>query len=94
MIGRGKHLLLDRFQALDLARELGKLLLEMRRLRGERFRWPLRCAVFAASASDGVQGFDSKQRHRGAVKPWSTRRRPDCVAGHVRFEVRRETGKE
>jgi hypothetical protein len=80
LIGRGKHLLLDRFQALDLARELGKLLLEMRRLRGERFRWR--------------QGFDSKQRHRGAVKPWSTRRRPDCVAGHVRFEVRRETGKE
>src|SRR5258708_1707309 len=37
-IGRGKHLLLDRFQALDLARELGKLLLEMRRLRSERFR--------------------------------------------------------
>src|ERR1700730_2586619 len=40
-IGRGEHLLLDRFQALDLGRKLGKLLLEMRRLRGERFRWLL-----------------------------------------------------
>src|SRR5258708_39388969 len=38
LIGRGEHLLLDRSQALDLARELGKLLLEMRRPRRERFR--------------------------------------------------------
>src|ERR1700730_15428967 len=40
-MGRGEHLLLDRFQALDLGRKLGKLLLEMRRLRGERFLWLL-----------------------------------------------------
>src|SRR4030088_2103616 len=39
LIGRGEHLLLDRSQALDLARELGKLLLEMCRLRSKRFRW-------------------------------------------------------
>jgi hypothetical protein len=48
LIGRGKHLLLDRFQALDLARELGKLLLEMRRLRGERFRWLLQVGGVSA----------------------------------------------
>ena len=29
------------------------------------------------------------------MQSWQTpKRRPDCVAGHVRFEVRRETGKE
>src|SRR6202040_2294046 len=39
LIGRGQHLLLDRFQALHLGRQLGKLLLEVRRLRSEGFRW-------------------------------------------------------
>ena len=39
LIGRGKHLLVDRFQTLHLGRQLGKLLLEVRRLRSEGFRW-------------------------------------------------------
>src|SRR3977135_1100509 len=38
-MGRGQHLLVDRFQALHLGRQLGKLLLEVRRLRSEGFRW-------------------------------------------------------
>src|ERR1700730_5844678 len=44
LIGRGQHLLLDRFQALHLGRQLGKLLLEVRRLRSEGFRWFLQVA--------------------------------------------------
>src|SRR3979490_88277 len=38
LIERSEHLLLDRSQALDLARELGKLLLEMPCLGGKCFR--------------------------------------------------------
>src|SRR6266480_1635842 len=41
LIGRGQHLLVDRFQTLHLGRQLGKLLLEVRRLRSEGFRWVL-----------------------------------------------------
>src|SRR5437899_3007880 len=39
LIGRGQHLLVDRFQTLHLGRQLGKLLLEVRRLRSEGFCW-------------------------------------------------------
>src|SRR5690242_3078778 len=38
-IGRGQHLPVDRFQTLHLGRQLGELLLEVRRLRSEGFRW-------------------------------------------------------
>src|SRR5271166_934356 len=41
LVGRGKHRLLDDFQSLHLDRQLGKLLLEMRSLRGKRLRWLL-----------------------------------------------------
>jgi hypothetical protein len=35
-------------------------------------------------------GAEEEELGEGAIE----RRRPDCVAGHVRFEVRREAGKE
>ena len=41
LVSRGQHLFLVGFEALHLACELGELVLEMRGLRCERFRWVL-----------------------------------------------------
>jgi hypothetical protein len=47
LIGRGKHLLLDRFQALDLARELGIAIRSYFQTDsvGLKLRWPISWAL-------------------------------------------------
>ena len=48
LVRRGQHLFLIGFEALHLACELGELLLEMRGLRCERFRWVLQAVSSCA----------------------------------------------